>query len=370
MRLFTSFLAVVITFSLQAQNYEMLAYMAYQRTDDQTVRFVRDVLENGNREFAVAYYDLIVENDRLMKERDRRLEDALDDFDPDSYQRRADELNNEMTRVYNQYKSEMSRAGKLDVASALAKTSYELCVQSGSSDCTTQYNIYSNQVNMYNTAANNANQLAEKHEALSERYDRMLERLKDDQDEYDRTVSRIERDYDRDQVQIQDRLDEAHGKLVQILEGKLCPYTGYHENGRVQVKSFVEITDLEHFTGPTTYYDESGNKVQEGTFVNGALDGLIKKFHTNGQLQSEETLVRGVRHGRSIQYYTNGKVEQNAEYYNGVLHGPLKAYWESGELRLSGTYDNGRMVGSWTGYYESGQEVQYEAVNGELVRVD
>lgn len=103
----------------------------------------------------------------------------------------------------------------------------------------------------------------------------------------------------------------------------------YFSNGNLQMEGFLINLEKEIYDGTTIWYYENGNKKQEETIQNGALNGIAKNYFEDGTLKSEgvykndkpyngtftnccpyETIDQ-VENGKTIsyyQYYKNTKI--------------------------------------------------------------
>ena len=74
--------------------------------------------------------------------------------------------------------------------------------------------------------------------------------------------------------------------------------------------------------GPYKYYEKTGD-IEEGTFVNGIIEGPFIKYNTNLRAKEEGTYINGKKEGLATLYLKDGsKIE--GIYKNDVLEGPFK----------------------------------------------
>jgi MORN repeat protein len=91
-------------------------------------------------------------------------------------------------------------------------------------------------------------------------------------------------------------------------------------------------------------WDEKGNKVDQGAYVNGKMQGQWISWHPNGQISA-----------RSF-------------YDHGVQNGPITNWHENGQISLSGQYVNGKEDGQWVFYSTDGKVIrQLVWKSGKLV---
>ena len=122
--------------------------------------------------------------------------------------------------------------------------------------------------------------------------------------------------------------------------------------------------------GAWTDYDKSsGQVVQVTNFLNGQRHGVALSFNNrNGQLETKATYNRGVLHGQSLTYQSR-KIVEEQHYENGQLNGIAKKYYTNGTIKEEAPYVNGTLHGIATWYKESGELLfQYEYDNGNFVK--
>lgn len=67
-------------------------------------------------------------------------------------------------------------------------------------------------------------------------------------------------------------------------------------------------------------------------------------------------------------YYDNGQVKQEGSYVDGKLDGKWVSYNEDGTKQASGEYKNGERVGTWT-FWNSGSLSKVEFANSRIASV-
>ena len=108
----------------------------------------------------------------------------------------------------------------------------------------------------------------------------------------------------------------------------------------------------------TEYYDDDVIKA-EYTLLNGKINGLLKFYDENGNLQKTTNYVNGIATGKVIEYKENG--EKNAEYSmsNDMKNG-LLTFYENDKISFTTNYKNDIKSGQFTNYF-------YDDKNGKLV---
>ena len=90
-------------------------------------------------------------------------------------------------------------------------------------------------------------------------------------------------------------------------------------------------------------YDKNGNIIYE--LKNGT--GKVKEYDDYGDLIFEGEYLNGLRNGKGKEYYDNGKLMFEGEYLNGLRNGKGKEYGYDGDLIFEGEYFNGEKLLKW-----------------------
>ena len=108
-------------------------------------------------------------------------------------------------------------------------------------------------------------------------------------------------------------------------------------------------------TGTVKKYYEHTPELLESTTVyrNGLKNGLYNLYYTNGQLRENGTFVDGKLDGVYEGFSGNGQLSGKAIYSHGVVIVAEK-FHESGELKKKITFRNGLMSGEVKTYYSNG----------------
>jgi antitoxin component YwqK of YwqJK toxin-antitoxin module len=126
--------------------------------------------------------------------------------------------------------------------------------------------------------------------------------------------------------------------------------------------------------GPSVEFDESGNEVAKGNYVEGFKDGLWT-YHI-GNIKETGKYYEGEKQGLWVKkYIDNGNIAFEGEYLNGQENGMHKEYHANGQPKRRGRYSLGVRDGLWeyldengniilTIKYDRGKEIEY---NGEKI---
>jgi antitoxin component YwqK of YwqJK toxin-antitoxin module len=123
----------------------------------------------------------------------------------------------------------------------------------------------------------------------------------------------------------------------------------YYDGGKLRA---VGAYDKGKQVGEWIYYYPDGKVEQRGKFSkNGKYEGNWKWFYPDGSLKRDEAYLNGVLDGPSVEYDELGNVILQGEYIEGLEDGPWIS--EVGEFREEGVYKAGLRNGSWKFYYTS-----------------
>ena len=84
-------------------------------------------------------------------------------------------------------------------------------------------------------------------------------------------------------------------------------------------------------------------------------DGLVKSWHSNGQLWTEYNYKDGEKDGLSKTWMANGQLEAESNYKNGKVDGLSKVWHSNGQLRFEANYKDGELDGLSKTWDENGQ---------------
>jgi antitoxin component YwqK of YwqJK toxin-antitoxin module len=123
----------------------------------------------------------------------------------------------------------------------------------------------------------------------------------------------------------------------------------FHENG---TKHREELYRKGKEDGASVEYDEEGNIIVQGEYIDGSKDG--KWFYKVGDHQEVGKYTDGLKDGDWVYTYDNGKKNFVGAFVNGELNGKQKWYHANGQLLLEGRYTMGLEQGDFNWYDEDG----------------
>jgi hypothetical protein len=91
-------------------------------------------------------------------------------------------------------------------------------------------------------------------------------------------------------------------------------------------------------------WDKDGNKVDEGHFLNGKMDGLWIGWHPNGVKANELYFTNGKEDGQFIKWHDNGQIAFQGHYKESMPHGEWCFWDETGKPTKKIVWDSGKLV--------------------------
>lgn len=105
------------------------------------------------------------------------------------------------------------------------------------------------------------------------------------------------------------------------------------------------------------------------SYVDGKKEGPYLEFDESGQITAKCDYHNDLRNGM-YRAYNYGRVTEESTYVDGHLEGPMKKYYpDTGTIMEESTYKNGTMDGTAKWYDQDGKvTIQYEYKDGKLVK--
>ena len=94
-------------------------------------------------------------------------------------------------------------------------------------------------------------------------------------------------------------------------------------------------------SGLVKTYHSNGNVRAEIMYDSGIKNGLAKDFYEDGVIHHEIEYKRGKKNGLAKMYHKNGNLFQSTEYLADEIHGNQTKYREDGKLASIARYSNG-----------------------------
>ncbi|HRY98014.1 MAG TPA: hypothetical protein P5550_03060 [Bacteroidales bacterium] len=103
-------------------------------------------------------------------------------------------------------------------------------------------------------------------------------------------------------------------------------------------------------------------------FEEGLIQGEVRKYYPNGQLELAVSMVDGKKEGKEEQYFMHGSLKEVVHYSDGLRQGEVQQYHKNGALSLKGSFQNDLPSGEWVEYRADSTVLQKYSHNqkGEL----
>lgn len=89
------------------------------------------------------------------------------------------------------------------------------------------------------------------------------------------------------------------------------------------------------------------------TYRNGILNGKCEHFYlTSGIKRASYYFKDNQRHGEYLTYHRNGKIKGISNYINGIVDGEVKVFHENGELEKISFFRDAHLHGEYKTYYD------------------
>lgn len=85
------------------------------------------------------------------------------------------------------------------------------------------------------------------------------------------------------------------------------------------------LDDEMPFTGTCELWHNPEQLKETRKYVDGKMEGEMKRWHPNGQLAHESTFKRNLQHGELKEYAPDGRLIRHARYENGQFTGPVES---------------------------------------------
>lgn len=159
-------------------------------------------------------------------------------------------------------------------------------------------------------------------------------------------------------------IDNLHAEC-EVVDGKLnglceCTTVDLNDNLRRIVLKQMRFKDDE-LDGDYIVYNLKGLILQEGTYKNGKLHGVVKRYSTLGDVSILKTVQMykdNKLDGLSTIYNTVGTVISENNYKNDKYHGEQRTYNINGSLSMRHNYLNGLLIDEYTIYNGFGEVTQ------------
>lgn len=146
-------------------------------------------------------------------------------------------------------------------------------------------------------------------------------------------------------------------------EGKLISGIYYNFDGSV-------ISKVTNGSGLQTLYDD-GKLVKQLEFKSGEQDGRVYHYASNGRLSSSYTLKNGDKHGEEWVYFLVSEKPKQPKiclnWYEGKLQGRVKTWYQNGNLESEKEMYNNKKNGPSTAWYQNGAVMLIEEYENDTL---
>jgi antitoxin component YwqK of YwqJK toxin-antitoxin module len=106
-------------------------------------------------------------------------------------------------------------------------------------------------------------------------------------------------------------------------------------------------------------YWPNGKLYQEGIKINGKIEGVLKQYDMNGNIEYMSNWLNGKLHGDAFSYFPDGSVWTECTFVHHKKVGPFRAFYPDGQLEFS--YDNmdGKLHGVSIDYSITGKVIRH-----------
>jgi antitoxin component YwqK of YwqJK toxin-antitoxin module len=117
---------------------------------------------------------------------------------------------------------------------------------------------------------------------------------------------------------------------------------------------YCPVTSKGHLVVQFTTWDQHANKVDEGQYVDGEMEGDWVSWHANGTKEGQVLYVHGLRQGQELTWHLNGVKAGETYYKDGLQEGRFTMWHDNGQISVTGEYVAGEPNGAWTMYERDG----------------
>lgn len=143
----------------------------------------------------------------------------------------------------------------------------------------------------------------------------------------------------------QETIDYWNGKRLKEVNYKYCQLDGdikwYYPNGQVEVEGQYQNDSRD---GKWLSYFEDGKLSKIRHYRLGDSDSTWVYYYPNGQIKQKIRYVNGVENGKREYFYDNGKLHIESNVVNGSYHGVVNYYNKEGILSYSKWYKHGELM--------------------------
>lgn len=272
-------------FQLFSQDYYFVA-REFDNYNETHTPFLKNTIEKlGKQHLIYTYKERYVEINRLVKERDYKLESIQENFD-NQYKKPDYNSDCKSFDTYQQkYNSITKRAKKAYAWSQTTLTMYNLCINNPNrtTNCSSELNNHNRQVELYNNLIYEQEQYYNKLEKYNERCNNYIDRFNRASKKADSNYNTTNTKYARLIQSEETALNLVSTELKSIVNNAPYPHKEYYSNGNLERNGNV-IFGTGKEVGEWKYYYDNGQLKNVGVYKNGKPFGEWKAYDKTGKL--------------------------------------------------------------------------------------
>jgi len=146
----------------------------------------------------------------------------------------------------------------------------------------------------------------------------------------------------------------------------------YYINNKIQMTGRYKNVKMKEKQGHFVYYEENGQKLSEGDYLNDKVEGLWSFWFDNGAKKSEGNFVKDRKDGEWSYWNNYGQLTSKEYYRNGEIY-LIEGYHENGTLSFKGEYNASGLLVTGIYWNSDGREYfrgryKYGLRDGEWIR--
>jgi len=360
---------LVISLQSFSQDYDFVAKKFFSDYNETHTPFLKSTIENlGKQDLIYAIKEHINKGERLVEERDNKLESIQENFE-DQYKKPEYHSDCKNYKSYNQKNESINK--RANRACAYTKTTlnmYNMCKnnQYRTTNCSSQLNNHNRQVNLCNDLSYEQKQYYNKAVNYGERCNSYVNRFK-------RAAKNAESNYNTSHAKYarliqneEEILNINTTELISILNNALYPSKDYYPNGSLKSEGNI-IFGTSKAIGRWKFYYENGQLKNTGSYTNGKQSDEWQNYHKNGNLAFLDNYIDGKQNGIGKSFHENGDLKTSGKYLNNKKTGEWKVYID-GKLSTA-NFVEGEQIGEWKYYDKNGNLIVEETLLEEKTRL-
>jgi antitoxin component YwqK of YwqJK toxin-antitoxin module len=136
---------------------------------------------------------------------------------------------------------------------------------------------------------------------------------------------------------------------------------------KIATKAGVTYCDNKIFSGYLFLLNENKDTVMLSGYLNGKLNGWVRKWYSKNLLMEERFYVNGRKENRHNAWWENGQMKFEYFFKNDEHEGLQKEWFEDGKIYRTMNYSKGHEAGMQTMYRNDGSYIfNYEVKDGRM----